>query len=62
MYDNYAAFRDKRGMTDAQVAAQTGIAQQTLSAWKQGAYRPKYEKLKKLADFFDVTIEELIGD
>lgn len=62
MYDNYAAFRNQRGMTDAQVAAQTGIAPQTLSAWKQGLYRPKYEKLKMLADFFDVTVEDLIGD
>lgn len=62
MYEKYAALRDQRNLSDSQVAAQTGIAQQTLSAWKNGLYKPKTDKLKTLADFFGVPLEELIGD
>lgn len=62
MYEKYAALRDKLGQTDYQVALNTGIAAQTLSAWKQGVYKPKIDKIKTLADYFGVSIEELIGD
>jgi len=62
MYEKYAALRDQKKLNDYQVAAQTGIAPQTLSAWKNGLYNPKLDKLKTLADFFGVSIDELIGD
>lgn len=62
MYEKYAVLRDQRGVTDYQVAIDTGIKPQTLSAWKNNLYIPKLDKLKKLADYFGVSIEELIGD
>lgn len=60
MYEKYAALRDERGLTDYEVAKQTGLTTATLSNWKAGRYNPKVDKLKVLADFFGVTIEELI--
>lgn len=62
MYERYAALRDQKKLNDYQVAAQTGIAPQTLSAWKNGLYNPKLDKLKTLADFFGVPITVFIGD
>ncbi len=56
MYARYAKLRDKKGMTDYRVSQETGISTATLSSWKNGKYTPKYEKLKKLADYFGVTI------
>lgn len=62
MYERYAALRDERHMTDYQVARETGVAQQTLYAWKAGKYTPKAEKLAKIAKLFHVPLEQLIGE
>ena len=56
-YEKYAAIRDKKGVTDYQVWKDTGIATATLSDWKNGISKPKTDKLKILADYFDVKIE-----
>lgn len=61
MYEIYAALRDARGMSDYQVAKETGIATATMSAWKHGRYTPKIEKLLKIAKLFGVTIDDLLA-
>lgn len=57
LYERYAALRDKAGVSDYKVSQDTGIATATLSQWKLGTYTPKVDKLKKLADYFGVSIE-----
>lgn len=59
-YENYAKLRDDRGLTDYRVAKETGIRQTVFSEWKAGRSAPKIDKRKKLADFFGVSIEQLI--
>lgn len=59
-YEKYAKLRDERGVTDYEVAKQSGVSTSTLSNWKQGAYSPKLPKLKKLADYFGVPINVFI--
>ena len=56
-YKKYAAIRDSKGISDYQVWKATGIATATLSDWKTGKSKPKADKLKKIADYFGVTIE-----
>ena len=60
MYDIYAKLRDERGFTDYQVAMHTGIAGQTLYAWKAGKYTPKIDKLVKIAKLFNVSLDDLL--
>ena len=60
MYEKYAKFRDERGMNDFAVSKATGIAPATFTDWKQGKSTPKVDKLKAIADLFDVKIEDLI--
>lgn len=60
MYKEYAQLRDARGITDYKVAKDTGISTATLSNWKNGAYRPKIDKLIIIADYFGVSVEDLI--
>lgn len=60
MYKEYARLRDARGITDYKVAKDTGISTATLSNWKNGAYRPKVDKLVILADYFNIQVEDLI--
>lgn len=60
MYSAYEELKTKRGVTDYQVSKATGVAASTLTAWKKGDYTPKVDKLKKIAEFFNVPIETFI--
>ena len=60
LYEKYRKLRDEKGVTDYAVAKATGIFVSTFSDWKSGRSKPKVEKLAKIAEYFDVTIEELI--
>lgn len=61
-YEKYEALREKSGVSNYQVSKDTGISEATLSEWKNNLYTPKLDKIKKLSDYFGVSIEELIGD
>ena len=57
MYQRYAELRNKRGVTDYEVAKNTGISTSTLTNWKYGRYNPKFDKLMALAKYFSVPVE-----
>ena len=59
MYEIYCKLRDEMGLKDADVVRATGITKSTFSSWKSGKYTPKDAKLKKIADFFNVSVEYL---
>ena len=59
MYSVYERLRDERKLTDYAVAKALGIGRSTFSEWKRGDYTPKYDKLKKIADYFGVTTDYL---
>nr|WP_312578249.1 helix-turn-helix transcriptional regulator [Sedimentibacter sp.] len=39
------------------ISKETGIATATLSAWKKRKYTPKIDKLQKIANYFNVSVE-----
>ena len=57
MYQKYVALRTAAGVTDYEVAKNTGVSTSTLTNWKYERYVPKIEKLKKIADYFGVSVE-----
>lgn len=57
MYEKFAKLLKKNNVTAYQVAKATGVATATLTEWKKGTYTPKADKLKKIADYFGVSIE-----
>lgn len=57
MYDKFRQLLGKNNKTPYQVAKDTGIAQSTLSDWKQGKSEPKFDKLIIIADYFGVTVD-----
>lgn len=61
MHRKYAELRDKKGVTDYRVAADTGISTATLSSWKKGSYTPKMDKLLILANYFGVPVTYFVG-
>lgn len=59
MYQIYAQLLARNGVKSADVAKATGITPSTFSAWKNGEYSPKADKLQRIADYFGVTVEYL---
>jgi transcriptional regulator with XRE-family HTH domain len=62
MYEIFAQLLDKQGITPYRVHKETGVPQSTLSDWKNGKGTPKIDKLQKIADYFDVSVDYLIGN
>ncbi|MEK3749454.1 helix-turn-helix domain-containing protein [Paenibacillus sp. FSL E2-8871] len=61
MYEKFEDLLNQHGITAYRVAKDTGITTATLTSWKQGKYTPKREKLQKIADYFGVTVNYLMG-
>lgn len=60
MYARYVKLRNARGLRDTDVAKALNIPQATFSEWKRGKSVPKVPKLLKIADFFGITLDELV--
>ena len=61
MYEIFEQLLQKKGVTPYKVAKETGIATATLTDWKKGRSTPKQDKLQKIADYFNVSIDYLVG-
>jgi len=53
--------RTKKGLTQKNVAASTGLVRATLANWEIGRAEPDLESIKILADFYNVPIDYLLG-
>ena len=60
MYEIFEQLLKTHGVTPYRVAKETGITTATLTSWKQGKYTPKPEKMQKIADYFNVSLEYLM--
>lgn len=61
MYEIFEQLLQKYGVSAYKVAKETGVTQSTLSDWKRGRSTPKTENMKKLADYFNVSLEYLMS-
>jgi MerR family transcriptional regulator, light-induced transcriptional regulator len=53
--------RKKKGYTQKELAQLLGIGQTTVANYEQGTRIPDAEKLQKMADLFEVTLDYLVG-
>lgn len=60
-WDNYKSFCDRISKSPNAVASELGYSSGSVTAWKNGRV-PKWESLKKIADYFNVSVETLIKD
>lgn len=58
MYAKYVELRDKKGVKDSDVSKATNIPQTVFTDWKTGKSTPKIDKLIKLADYFEISLDE----
>ena len=60
MYETFEKLLEENKVTAYQVCKETGIPRSTISDWKAGRYTPKVDKMRKLADYFNVPLEMLL--
>lgn len=57
MYEIFEKLCREKGLTPYKVSKLTGIGRSTLSDWKSGKTTPKMDKLQKIAELFDVSVD-----
>ena len=53
--------RKSNGYTQEQLSKATGIVQPNISAWENNIYSPNIDFCVILADFYGISVDELIG-
>lgn len=53
--------REQNGISQAKLAQWIGVSRSTVAMWERGASQPDNGTLTELADFFDVTVDYLLG-
>lgn len=59
--DNLKILRFKKGVSQNQLAQICGVSQNLVWQWENNKTEPMLETLKKLASYFEVTLDELVG-
>ena len=61
MYSDFERILSEEGLKVADVRKGTGIGYSTFSDWKSGKSKPKYGKMKQIADFLGVSVDYLLN-
>lgn len=62
MKTNLKTIRIEKGLTQGEAARRIGITQQRLSHYEVGIRQPGLEIIRKAAEIYGVTVDELIGE
>lgn len=54
-------FRNQKDITQADLASEVGVSRQTINAIETGKYDPSLELALKIADYFEIKVEELFS-
>ena len=61
-FGNYLTdLRTQRGLSQSELGEIVGVSNKAISKWENGEALPRLERLKSLADFFGVSVEELVA-
>lgn len=52
-------YREEIGMTQAQLAAALGVAQNHISRWERGTVNPSADTLRKMAEIFSCRMDDI---
>lgn len=61
MSNNLKNVRIKRGIKAIDIAKALNVSKQTISNWENGKRFPDIKTLIKLADFYNVSVDYLVG-
>ncbi|EUJ46208.1 helix-turn-helix transcriptional regulator [Listeria fleischmannii] len=54
--------RERNNLYQKDIAAKVGVARTTYAMYEQGKREPDFETLKKIANYFDVSIDYLLDN
>ena len=57
----FKQLRLSSGLTQVEMAEKLGISRSTIGMYETGAREPDFDTLEKIADFFNVDIDYLLG-
>ncbi len=60
--ENLKILREKKELTQQQLADALGISRSTIGMYEKGNREPDFETLETIADFFNINMGRLIGD
>lgn len=55
-------YREAMGLSQQELADRLGVRQSTVGMWENGTNKPRHSTLIKIADFFNVSVDELTGE
>jgi transcriptional regulator with XRE-family HTH domain len=61
-YDVFAKLCEKHGVKPSKAAEECGINKSNVSSWKNNGYVPRGDALNKIANYFNVSIDCLLGN
>lgn len=60
--ENLKILRKQKGMSQEVLAQQLNVVRQTISKWEKGLSVPDAEMLIRIANLFDTSVSELLGN
>jgi len=58
---NLPALRKSKGITQEQPSKELSVSRVTLARWESGRFQPSLDYIIKLAEYFGVSIDDLVG-
>ena|GEM_PF-3060904 len=59
--ERFKELREKTGMSQRELAKELNVSHAAIGRWESGARKPDAESLYKLSQYFEVSIEYLMG-
>ena len=60
-YENLKNVREKKGISQKEMAERIGVAKSTYSMYESGSREPNLQTIRKIANVLDVSIEYLMN-
>jgi len=59
--ENLKTLRKTKGLSQEEIAIRLNVVRQTISKWEKGLSVPDAEMLIRIAEYFEVSVSELLG-
>ena len=61
-YDRFIKLCDEKGVKPSRAASDNKINRSNVTNWKNNGYTPRGEVLQRLAEYFEVSVDYLLGN